>query len=96
MDIRTAGALAQFCAEQCLAFDPQAWSVQNPNDKSTLAALARYLAQTSWYGHEEALELIARQAEESGSELVTQDSPRVIVDLVYFSVTVRRRISELQ
>lgn len=94
MKIQTTEALAHFCAEQCLAFDPQAWEAQHHDH--TLRAVARYLAHTSWYGHEEALERIAGPAVDSGSVCSNQEDAPAFVDLASLSVRVRCRIAMLQ
>ena len=94
MNIQTTEALAHFCAEQCLAFDPQAWEA--PHHDNTLKAVARYLAHTSWYGHEEALERIAGPAIDSGLVRLNQEGAPALVDLVNLSVRVRCRIAMLQ
>ena len=56
--------IARFCAEQHYAFDPTAWLHMASRSNGTLPVLARYLAGTSWYGHSEELEAVARQADE--------------------------------
>ncbi|MFI4982767.1 MAG: hypothetical protein ACHQIO_20645, partial [Nevskiales bacterium] len=91
MNIRSAEALARFCAEQCLAFDPRAWAARS-HDPAVMA-VARYLAQTSWYGHEEELERIAGQAADGCRASSNQQDA---VDWVNFSVAVRCRIAALQ
>jgi len=97
MNKRTAtDTLAQFCAEQCLAFNPQAWTAPGLVDRNTLKEIARYLAQTSWYGHEEELERIVKQVADGSDALKPPRSSEALVDLAYFSVAVRCRIAALE
>lgn len=96
MNTHTTDALAQFCSEQYFSFDPQKWTVQNHYDINALKVLARYLSQTSWYGHEEDLEHLFGQAADRCSVSVTKEDSKTFVDLAYFSVTVRCRIAALQ
>jgi hypothetical protein len=96
MNKRAADELAQFCAEQCLAFDPNAWASTSSFDRNILKSIACYLAQTSWYGHEEELERIARQVADDRDTPVPQVDSATSVDLAYFSVAVRCRIAALE
>ena len=59
MDDRAFQSLAQFCTDQFVAFEANAWIGSSLIDRNTIAVTAKYLSLTSWYGHEDELERIA-------------------------------------
>lgn len=62
MNQQESEALAQFCADQYFAFDPQAWHRRSLYDLNASTVAAMYLTMTSWYGHEHELERVAAGA----------------------------------
>lgn len=66
MDHARTRSLARFCADQYFGFETDAWAqFAGSTDCAVLAAAARYLSMTSWYGRTDELARIA-------SGLVTQ------------------------
>jgi hypothetical protein len=59
MESELSPELEGFCARQYYAFDAQAWLERADTDGMRVAAVAEYLAATSWFGHEEELASIA-------------------------------------
>ena len=61
MNRQTLDGLTVFCAAQRYRFDPAAWRLRSASDGKRQAYAAKYLAMTSWYVHEDALESIAEE-----------------------------------
>lgn len=51
--------LLSFCAEQSRHFDPDAWARFAAVTAPEMAAVARFLAGVSWYGHQAELAAVA-------------------------------------
>lgn len=87
-------SLARFCAEQHIEFDPCAWDDRCHDDM--VRAAARYLARTSWYGHDEALERIAGPADSNSILLLGHGDASPGIDLLALSVRIRCQIAMLR
>jgi len=90
-----ADSLAQFCADQYYEFNANTWLQRSIQDRNASAVAAKYLALTSWYGHEYQLERIAAMSMAScsngtGSQGYTQSDG---LDLAAFSASVRYAIA---
>jgi hypothetical protein len=98
MDKRAFDSLTQFCADQCNAFDPHAWTGRSAVDGKAIAMAAKYLSMTSWYGHEAALERIAAatQRDFAGGAGFHRDLQAMGFDLGHFSAAVRYAIAVRQ
>jgi len=59
MDHDALSGIEEFCAAQYYSFDTEAWLERAQREGLRVAAAAEYLALTSWYGHEAALEDVA-------------------------------------
>ena len=59
MDLDTESHLLDFCTEQHRRFDARAWLEFSVVSRAELSAAARYLAGTSWYGHQPQLGSVA-------------------------------------
>lgn len=81
--------LARFCADQHFAFDPGTWLQRAPGSGGALPFLARYLAGTSWYGHSEELESVARLADEQAGTPVGAEG----IDIARYSGAIRLHIA---
>ncbi len=95
MDEPAFESLAQFCADQFIPFDPDAWTGKGAIDGRALAVTAKYLSMTSWYGHEEELERIAAR---SGANIMNvsgfhREAQAIGLDLSNLSARVRHRIA---
>ena len=92
MDRAVTRSLAKFCADQYFAFDPNAWVASDPTvRKPIVAAAARYLSHTNWYGREAHLARIAAtlgRNSADGSESAQADDEHDL-DLGYFSSALR-------
>jgi hypothetical protein len=83
-----AASLAQFCADQYYEFNANTWLQRSTQDRNASAVAAKYLALTSWYGHEVQLERIAAVSMASCGH--TQSDG---LDLAAFSASVRYAIA---
>lgn len=81
-------AIARFCADQHYDFDPDAWRHMASRCEGTLQVLARYLAGTSWYGHSEMLESVARMGDDRDGPLRRTSG----IDIARFSGAIRVHI----
>ena len=95
MDKPTLEALTQFCVDQHLNFDSQAWHNSDHIDRRRFAVVARYLSMTSWYGLETELEAIAEVLLPgiSARHRFNSELPALAIDISYLSATVRYRIA---
>lgn len=94
MDRTTTDSLAKFCAAQRSHFERDDWLAWSDINGSALALAAKYLSMTSWYGHEEELEEIAKRKDFSEQSTgLYQESKAINFDLPYFSAKVRVNVA---
>ena len=93
MDKHDLELLTEFCTEQRWNFDPKAWQLAQRIDSRLLAVTARYLSLTSWYGHEQELEVIGEALLPGVSNKRRFDGvlEELSVDIPYLSATIRYR-----
>jgi hypothetical protein len=91
MDHDAHPGIEEFCAAQYYAFDAGAWIARAQQDGLRLATAAEYLAQTSWYGHEEELADVAARIRAQ----VDRDGGETIV-LARFSARTRYLLAQRQ
>ncbi len=91
MNTQAYESIAQFCVEQHVNFDPQAWRRRGAADRKLVAVAAKYLSMTSWFGHEDQLERIAEDVDASVSDTneFNRELGSIGLDLARFSATVR-------
>lgn len=89
---RESRAMAEFCAEQRDAFDARAWLSCSAANRVAVAATAKYLSMTSWYGYADELERIAEELSMRGGHC----GPEALcgcLDLADFSAMTRYQIA---
>jgi hypothetical protein len=97
MDKRKTDSLAHFCAVQRNNFKLEDWLTWSDTDREALALVAKYLSMTSWYGHADELEEIARRNHFSGQSIGLHcESQAIKFDLSYFSAKVRMNVARCQ
>ncbi len=91
MNTQAYESIAQFCVEQHVRFDPQAWRRRGAADRKLVAVAAKYLSMTSWFGHEDQLERIAMDidAAVSDSKEFNRELGSIGLDLARFSASIR-------
>jgi hypothetical protein len=85
--------LTDFCAIQYYDFNADEWLRRIDQYSGAPVVLARYLSETSWYGHSVELERIADTAETSRTG---KPSGTTSVDIARFSGVIRFRIALMQ
>lgn len=97
MDRGMTDSLAHFCAVQRNNFEAEDWLALDGIYRDALGLAAKYLSMTSWYGHAEELEEIARRNHFSDrSTGLHRESQALRFDLPYFSAKVRLDVARCQ
>jgi len=95
MDAQAYRSITQFCVDQHGKFDALAWKRRSAADRKLVAAAAKYLSMTSWFGYEDQLERIAMDIDASfasGSDF-NRELGAIGFDLALFSASVRYGIA---
>ena len=91
MDTQAYDSIVQFCVEQHVNFDVQAWRRRSAADRKLIAVTAKYLSMTSWFGHEDQLERLAVEFDPClvDSSEFDRESGAIGFNLAFFSSAVR-------
>lgn len=88
--------LLDLCVEQCKRFDPDAWMSVQGVPMEAVALVAKFLAGTSWYGHQDALLAVAMKLNPqiSMKDVFLNSIKTFRFPLYRFVPTLRQRLDE--